>query len=171
MTRKIPDDAFERYVALGPGRSYRLLAQSLGVSKRGITKHAAQERWAERLGKIEQEARVKSDEKLVDVLGEARERHLKTVRAMQARALDALRKYPLNSGMEAVKAAELAIKLERIIVGEPSERTSVDIADVTRKEMERWLTTRDDSDEAEPERDEDDGIEPDEEDPPKACAG
>ncbi len=27
---KLPDDAFERYVALGPDRSYQLLAEKLG---------------------------------------------------------------------------------------------------------------------------------------------
>ena len=50
MTRKIPDDAFEAYVALGPtGRSYQTLADRYSVSKRAITKCAAREEWAERM--------------------------------------------------------------------------------------------------------------------------
>ena len=43
--------------------------------------------------------------------------------------------------MEAVRAADLAIKLERLVVGEPVERSSVSIEDVTRREMERWLVS------------------------------
>ena len=68
-----------------------------------------------------------------------RERHLKTARYMQSKALRAMQEYPLKSGMEAVKAAEAAIRLERLVVGEASERTAIDVETVTKKEMERWL--------------------------------
>ena len=139
MTRRIPSDAFEFYVGLGPSRSYQGVAERYGVTKRGIAKHASRDGWRERLDRIEQEAREKSDEKLVDVLGETRDRHLKTVRFMQARALTALKQYPLSSGMEAMRAAELAIKLERLIVGEPSERTEMNIEEITKRELEHWL--------------------------------
>ena len=138
-TRKIPKDAFEYYVSLGPSRSYQLTAEHYEVSKRAVTKHAGREGWADRLSKIEEKARAKSDDKLVESLGEMRDRHLMTVKAMHARALVALKQYPLNSGMEAMRGAELAIKLERLIVGEPSERTTVDVAAVTKREVERWL--------------------------------
>ncbi len=143
MNGKIPPDAFEYYVALGPGRSYRTVADRYGVTKRAVTKHAAREGWTSRLEKIEQEAREKSDGKLVEVLGEMRDRHLKTVRAMNARALTALKQYPLSSGMEAMRAAELAIKLERLIVGEPSERTELTVEEVTKRELARWLVVDD----------------------------
>ena len=98
MTGKIPSDAFEYYVSLGPGRSYRAVAEHYEVTKRAVTKHAGREGWAERLDKIEQEARDDSDMRLIEVLRETHERHLKTVRAMQARALAALKQYPLASG-------------------------------------------------------------------------
>ncbi len=75
---------------------------------------------------------------LVEVLRETHDRHLKTVRFMQARALTALKQFPLTNGMEAMRATELAIKLERLIVGEPSERTET-VELVTKREMERWL--------------------------------
>ena len=61
MSGKIPSDAFEYYVSLGPGRSYRSVAEHYEVTKRAVTKHAAREGWAERLDKIEQEAREGSD--------------------------------------------------------------------------------------------------------------
>ena len=60
MSRKIPDDAFSAYCAMGPERSYRVLADKYEVSKRAITKLAAREGWLERLANIEREAREKN---------------------------------------------------------------------------------------------------------------
>ena len=142
----IPDDAFEIYVAMGRQRSYRALASRFGVSKRAITKHAAVHGWPERLENIEAEARERSDEKLAETLEEMRTRHLKTLRAMSARALAALKDHPLNTGMEAIKAAEVAIKLERVIAGEVSSRTEVSVEEVSRREIENLVRVDDDDD-------------------------
>jgi len=145
---RIPIDAFEYYVSLGPERSHRAVADHFGVSKRGITKHAVKENWAERLEKIEEAVRERTDSKLADALEEMRERHLRTIRAMHARALTALKQYPLNTAMEAVKTAEMAIKLERVIAGEPSDRTRQTVEQVTRQEIDRLLLKDDDPREA-----------------------
>ncbi len=59
---RIPPDAFEQYVALGPGRTYLALAKRLGVSKRNLTRKATIEHWQERLAKIESAARERFDE-------------------------------------------------------------------------------------------------------------
>lgn len=139
MTRKIPDDAFERYVALGSDRSHKALADQLGVSKRAVTKCAVREDWMSRLTKIERDARERSDEKLTETLEQMRDRHLATLKAMHTRALAAIRQYPLTSGMDAMRAAEMAIKLERLVAGEPSDRTAVSLEDTIRREYERWL--------------------------------
>ena len=40
MTRKIPDDAFEFYVGLGPNRSYEAVAEHYDVNKRSVTRCA-----------------------------------------------------------------------------------------------------------------------------------
>ena len=143
MTRKIPDDAFELYVGLGTERSYQSVADHYEVTKRAITKHAVKEGWSERLAKIEAEARERSDKRLVDTIDDIRSRHLKTLKAMHARAVTGLQQFPLNSGMEAMRAAEMVIKLERLIAGEPSERTAVSIEDVTRREIQNFLEVED----------------------------
>ena len=139
MTAKIPAEAFEHYVSLGPGRSYTAVAQRYGVTKRAVAKRAQTEGWRARLERIEHEAQERGDRRLVEALEEMRERHLMTAKAIHARALTALKQYPLTSGMEAIRAAELAIKLERLISGEASERTELSVEEVTRKEMGRWL--------------------------------
>ena len=139
MQRKIPDDAFDYYVGLGVNRSYEKVAAKYGTSKRGVVKHASREGWSQRLAKIERDAREKGDQKLTETLGEMRNRHLTTLRAMNARVINALREYPLSTGMEAMKSAELVIKLERLIVGEASERTELSVEEVTKREIGRWL--------------------------------
>ena len=45
MSGKIPPDALEYYLGLGPDRSYQKVADHYGVSKRAVTKLAARERW------------------------------------------------------------------------------------------------------------------------------
>ena len=48
MSRRIPHNAFEFYVALGLERSYARIAEHFGMTKRAVTKHAASERWSAR---------------------------------------------------------------------------------------------------------------------------
>ena len=144
MTRKIPEDAFERYVGMGAQRSFKGLAQELGVTKRAVTKCAAREQWTERLEKIERDARARSDQKITETMEQMRERHLATLKAMHTRALVALKTYPLTSGMDAVRAAEMAIKLERLVAGEPSERSAVSIEELTKQEIRELLVVVDD---------------------------
>jgi len=81
-SKRIPPDAFDFYVGLGPERSYQLVADHYSVSKRAVTKLAVREDWAQRLSKIEIEARERSDSKLVETVEEMRSRHLKMVKAI-----------------------------------------------------------------------------------------
>lgn len=138
MTTRIPDDAFERYVAMGPNRSYQALAEELDVSKRAITKKAAKDGWTERLERIESAVQQKTDQKIAETLEAVRDRHLKTIRAMHSRALTGLKQFPLTDGMQALKAAELTIKLERLVLGESTERTET-IEEITRREIQDLL--------------------------------
>ena len=58
---------------------------------------------------------------------------------IQARALEALRHMPLESAMEAVRALDIGIRQERLIRGEPSDRTAIQVEDVIRREYSRWI--------------------------------
>ena len=153
---KIPPDAFDFYVALGSDRSYQRVAERYDVSKRGVAKHAGRENWPSRLDRIEREVRERSDEKLVESLEKMRTRHLQTVRAIQARALAGIKEHPLSTGMEAVKAAELAIKLERLIAGESTAHAHTTVEEVTRREIDSLVVPEDEGDGAE----EEDGDDP-----------
>lgn len=138
MTR-LPADAFEQYVALGGSRTYQALAERLRVSKRSVVRKAVAEDWQGRLAKIEAASRDKLDEKLTETLAAVNGRHLKTLRLIQAKAIKALQAMALDSAIDAIRALDLSIKHERLILGEPSERTAVSVEDIIRREYERWM--------------------------------
>ena len=149
MIRRIPPDAFEYYVSLGEDRSYRAVAEHFKFTKRAILNCARREDWIRRLERIEQESRERTNKRLGESLDDIRQRHLKTLRAMNGRALEALKTYPINSCMDAIRAAEAVIKLERLIVGEPTDRSAVTIEDTIKREYERWMDNDDDEPEEE----------------------
>lgn len=138
MSGKIPDDAFDWYVA--HDSTYRSVAERYGVSKRAVVAHAKKHCWPERLEKLRKQSRERSEERLAENLEEMNTRHLRALRAIQGKALETLRSMPLASAMEAVRAIDLSIKHERIVRGEPGERTAVSVEEVVRREYDRWMT-------------------------------
>jgi hypothetical protein len=138
--KRIPPDAFEIYMSLGPSRSYQAVADRVGVSKRAVTDRAAKERWKEKLDQLEAKARQGAEQRMVETLEEMNSRHLKSLRLIQARAIEALRSMTLESAMDAVRALDVSVRQERLIRGEPSERAAVQVEEVIRREYSRWMT-------------------------------
>lgn len=137
---KIPDDAFERYVALGPDRSYQALADKLAVDKRSIVRLAAKENWAERLSKIQEAARAATDKKLVADLQAVRERQLMEARALRGVALKAMKEMPAEKALKAVASAlSVAWRHELLLLGEPTDRQATTVEEVTKRELETLL--------------------------------
>jgi hypothetical protein len=157
MTNKIGIDAFEYYIALGPGRSYQAVADKYGVTKRAVTKKATLENWQQRIIDRERKAHEAMDKKAVETLEQMSARHLKVCKLIQRKALEALRSMPLTTAMEAVKALNLTIKQERLVRGEPTDRTA-SVEEVIKREYERWLTS-DNPDDAKGEADDRDDAE------------
>ncbi len=150
MARKLPHDAFEFYVSLGADRSYQVVADHFGVTKRAVTNRGRQESWQSRVAEIEAKARRGAEQRVVETLEDMNTRHMKSLRIVQARALEALRKMPIETAMEAVRALEIGIRQERLVRGEPSERTAINVEEVVRREYARWMEIEDDT-ELEPE--------------------
>ena len=139
MKSRIPSDAFEFYVSQGEQRSYQATADHFGVSKCAITKCAKRESWAERLEKIEVDARAISDKHLTESIAEMHERHAKALKAIYARAAEALRNMPLDNCMDAVKAVDMVIRAERLMAGEATKRTEQSIPELMKAEMRMFL--------------------------------
>ena len=141
MSRRIPPDAFDYYLSLGLDRSYQAVADRYDVSKRSVTKHATKEGWQDRIARVESKAREVSEQKSVETPEGMNARHLKCLRAIQGKALEALKSVSLKSGMDAVRALDIAIKQERTIRGEPTDRTVISIEETIKSEYERWMTS------------------------------
>jgi hypothetical protein len=137
--RKIPQDAFEFYFSLGPQRSYEQVAGRYGVTKRAVTKLAARERWQERLEKVEAEARSRSDQKKVEALEAAKERHMQALRLVLGKGIEALRGMHIDSPADAIRAIGLAVREMRVELGEPSDRTAVTVEEAIKREYARWM--------------------------------
>ena len=143
MATKLPQDAFQFYLGLGPDRSYQAIADHFGVTKRTVTNRARRDEWQKRMAEIEAKARQGAERRMVETLEEMSSRHIKSLRIIQARALEALRHMPLESAMEAVRALDIGIRQERLIRGEPSERTAINVEEVVRREYSRWMQIED----------------------------
>lgn len=142
--QRLPDEAFAAYVNLGPSRSYQAIADEFGVHKRTVVRTAEREEWATRLAAIEKKAREAVDEKLAGELQDRKLRQRKLVLAIASRAAKAISDHPLTDGMQGIRAAELAIKLERLLDGEATENTTIDLEQVIRKETQDLLSVEDD---------------------------
>lgn len=137
---KLSADAFAFYTALGADqRSYELVAKHYGVAKKTVTRTADREQWQARLEVIERRAREATDAKLAQDLHAMDMRHRKLLLGIASRAASAIQTFPLKTAMEGIKAAEIAIKLERLLAGEPTETRTISVEQVTRDEVQRFL--------------------------------
>jgi len=139
MNQKIPPDAFSYYWSLGTDRSYKAVADKYGVTKKAVTKLAMREKWQERATEIALKAKEATDKKLVESLEDMSERHIKVCKLIQGKAIEALKTMPLASAMDSVRALDLAIKQERLIRGEPTDRSVLAVEDVIKREYDSWL--------------------------------
>jgi protein-tyrosine-phosphatase len=138
---RLPSDAFAFYVAMGTDRSYEMVGKQYGVCKRTVLRTAQREKWQERLEEIARKAQTETDEKLAKTVHEANMRHRKLLLAVASRAAQALQRYELRSAMEAVRAAEVAVKLERLLLGESTESKSISVEQASRDEVSRFLVS------------------------------
>ena len=143
MRRKLPPDAFGYYVSLGVNRSYQAVASHYGASKASVSKLAVRENWQRRVQEIEEKARQASDEKAVETLEAINGRHLKAMRIVQGKALEALRTMTLESAMDAVRALDLAVRQERLILGEPTDRSAVNVEELIKREYAELMVEED----------------------------
>ncbi len=137
--KRIPVNAYELYVALGEQRrSYAALAAQLGVSKRCVTIRARREHWQERLHAMEARVCEEASRRLEEDAVAMRERHLRTVRAVQVRALEVLRTKPIQSAADASRVLLAAQREERALVGSASGgRVEVSVERGVRERFER----------------------------------
>jgi hypothetical protein len=138
MSQRLPSDAFAFYLSLGTARSYQGVADHFGVSKQTVTAHATRDKWQEQLIAIEAKAREANEKRAIETLEELNEHHMKIWKAVEKRALEGLRNFPMATAMDSVRALDLATKNIRLIRGEPTERTE-NIEQIVKQQYERWI--------------------------------
>ncbi len=142
MARKLPLEAFQHYVSLGTGRSYQAVADHFRVCKSTVSNRARDEGWQARLEELDKTAREQFEKHAVKELELVRERQLKGARALQAKALEALRDLPAERGIRAGAALSIAWKHELLLLGEPTERNA-SVEEVTKREIRELLVVGD----------------------------
>ena len=152
-TRKIPQDALAYYVSMGPDRSYQKVAEHYGVTKRAIVNVAKRDRWQAQVEELEHTAREDAREKMRATIEATYEQHMKALRLVFGKGVEALKAMAIDTPADAMKAIQLAIREMRVALGEPTDRTAVSVEDTIRREYERWMTVADSSDDPEEESD------------------
>lgn len=142
MKRKIPPEAFAFYLGLGVGRSYAAVAERYTVSKRAVAMRADKERWQDRIADEEQKARASAEKQAAESIETVNEKHLKVLRFIQGRAIEALKSMPIDTAMDAVKAYALSLDKERQIRGGPADQALSVVEKITRDEIRNILTTK-----------------------------
>jgi hypothetical protein len=139
MNRKLPPDAYAYYCSLPPAeRSYEAVAEYCNMSERAVADAAKREHWQERIADQERRARDRVDEKMVESIAQMSERHLKVLKFIEGRSIETMKEKPLDSCFEAMKMFLLAMDKERLIRGEPTDRTE-NFAEICKSEYSRWL--------------------------------
>ena len=139
MKRRLPHDALQYYYELGVDRSYEAVAAHYGVSKATVVRQAKSSRWQDRLRELEEKARQAFEKKVADQMEAVRERQLKAARALQSRAIELLMNPDPATAVKAAPALGIGWKHELLLLGDPTERSAVDIAALVERESKRWL--------------------------------
>lgn len=125
MSPQFGEDAFAVYVAMGSARSFRAIAERYGLALSEVESFALEQRWEERLADLELDGADPARLALLSGHRDMLERHRKLVRAMLTRAAKGLVDNPITSGIQSVRAAELAIQLDRMLAT-PAARSAAD---------------------------------------------
>ena len=62
---------------------------------------------------------------------------------LQAKGIAALQALEIKGVPDALKAVQVGLEKERLIRGEPSDRTAVNIEEIIKREYEHWIVDAD----------------------------
>ncbi len=144
--------AYERYLAMDEGRSIERLHAALAEagkapSLRTLYEWSRKYHWQQRIADFERRQREATEAAFATAHREMQERHAKELLLMQQRAME---KFASGDGQEmswseAARTAAEAIRLERLLRGEATERTEVTqhgaprLAELSDEELERLI--------------------------------
>jgi hypothetical protein len=140
VNKRLPANAFAYYLSLGAERGYDAVATHFGVSRKTVARAAAREDWQQRVAQADAKARDEAQQQYVDSIRQMNEQHLKVLQFVMSRGVEGLKNASVSNFADALRAVSLAIDKERLIRGEPTDRTE-NVEALVKRETERFLTT------------------------------
>ena len=137
--RKLPPAAFEYYYSLGTGRSYMAVAKEFKVSKPTVVSMAKHEGWQSKLRERDTKTAAEVAKRGEETIEAMHERHLKTLKVIQGKALEALRVLPMTNASQAAHALLAAVLKERDMRMDAGNGGMVDIEAIIKREYETWM--------------------------------
>ena len=138
--RKLPPAAFEFYYGLGPQRSYMAVAKEFHVSKPTVVSMAKHEGWQEKLKERESKTAETIAKKADETIEQMNERHIRMLKAVQYKGLEALKTLPLKTAAQAVTAIIAATVREFELRNNRGQGVD-DIEAIIKREYAQWMTT------------------------------
>ena len=143
-----PAVGFAYFATLGPERRLATVARHFGVSDGAVRVAAMRYKWKERVLQVTRDARAELFMTAPKLVATLNKRHLFTGQRLRIKADAYLRKNEFSNTGEALKALEVAIRLERMALGEkdaPVKNTNLNISGqflINEGDAERMPTAR-----------------------------
>lgn len=132
-------EAFTYFCSLGGSRTYAKVAEQYGVSDRTVEKWGADGNWQRRAREWDKIQIEQERELLAEEVRKVAKEQLSMAKFIRHKAFHDLKTLDFEDANGAVKAIEMAMKQERLILGEPSERAEVSVKEEIQQAYDRWL--------------------------------
>jgi hypothetical protein len=126
---------FNNWVAAGEGRSFKEVAEAVGLPMRDVLQHVRKFQWRQRLGDIQSRASDKTRDMLAESVADLNFSHVAELRALRSAALEALRRMPLTKHSDATKLYFECLKMEREVTGLKQSSQQRELADVLSEKL------------------------------------
>jgi len=114
---RVPPDAFQYYVKLGEGRSYRAVAARFGLSKSTIAQAACLGRWQERLAEFRDAELRAVDERMLAIWDEKIAQHVLDLHRRIESRVNAIVAMPTKTMIQVIHQMMAAIHEQRRLLG------------------------------------------------------
>jgi len=118
---------------MGPDRSYTAVANHFSVSKQTVVKRATHDGWQAKIRAHHDAVEQETADEALESIARMNKRHLQELRLIQSKALQVLISMPIGTARDAVLAIMASLKMERLIRGEPTSRSVIDMSVETHK--------------------------------------
>ena len=142
---------FREYLTMETPRSRVVAAKDMGISIGALNRMALKHKWPQRAAAYDDAMAKAADRAAMSTAEDMQRRHMEAVHAMLRRGVSAITEADLTEARDGVPMIDKAVRLERLLVGEATERTESrissldrdpDLSRLTDDERAEWLASR-----------------------------